>query len=206
MNPSAFQVTLDRDVNLPTGSLICSTRRVGNGFLVRDCDFGFNRSRGILIKASNGQVVGNTLTGNWMHAILVAPEYWWLEAGSSCDVSIRGNIIKDCRADRDRGSGPGRPRRCRSGRRHRDITIAENTVIDSPMPIIEITSTVNASITRNTFSQTASTRWIDQNPGTNQARQRRSRSRIATASRSKIISRASYHWPIISNPRACRRG
>ena len=154
-NPSAFQVTVDRDLNLPTGSLICSTRRIGNGFRVQDCDFGFNRSRGILIKASNGEVVGNTLTGSWMHAILVAPEYWWLEAGSSSDVSIRRNVIKNCRATAITVQARGGPGDVAPAGAHHDITISDNTVIDSPMPNIEITSTVNGSILQNTFVQPA---------------------------------------------------
>lgn len=52
----AWTLTLDCAVVLPMGSVVCSTRHTGNGFLVKDCDFGFNRSRGILIKGSNGAV------------------------------------------------------------------------------------------------------------------------------------------------------
>ena len=47
-----FKLTLDRAQGLPAGSAVCSGKRVGNGFVVRGCDFGYNRSRGILIKAS----------------------------------------------------------------------------------------------------------------------------------------------------------
>ena len=156
--PSAYQVTLDRAVDLPTGSLICSTRRVGNGFLVQDCDFSFNRSRGILIKASDGKVVGNTLTENWMHAIPVAPEYWWLEAGSSSGVSVCGNVIKNCRAiaitvQACGGSGDIAPAGA-----HRDIAITQNTVIDSPMPNLELTSTINGLIQHNSFTHFAPVR------------------------------------------------
>ena len=75
---------------------VCSGRRVRNGFLVKDCDFGHNRSRGILIKASRGQVVGNRISHGWMAAVLVAPEFWWLEAASSSDVEIRDNVIVGC--------------------------------------------------------------------------------------------------------------
>jgi len=61
-------------------------------------EFGFNRSRGILIKASHGEITGNRLEGCWMSAILVAPECWWLEAGSSTDLTITGNSITNCGA------------------------------------------------------------------------------------------------------------
>ncbi|HUD48565.1 MAG TPA: right-handed parallel beta-helix repeat-containing protein [Candidatus Baltobacteraceae bacterium] len=92
----AYDITLDREVVMPMGSVVCSANRVGNGFSVKGCDFGFNRSRGILIKASHGEVSGNHIEGSKMSAILVTPEYWWLEAGSSSDVTIAGNTIRVC--------------------------------------------------------------------------------------------------------------
>ena len=158
MDSQRVQVTLDRAVDLPTDSLICSTQRVGNGFLVQDCDFSFNRSRGILIKASEGQVVDNILIENWMHAILVAPEYWWLEAGSSSGVSIRGNVIRNCRAIAITVQARGGTGEIAPAGAHRDIAITENTVIGSPMPNIELTSTVNASIQHNSFRISAPVR------------------------------------------------
>ena len=94
-----YEVVIERAVELPRGSIIAAANRIGNGFAVIGCDFGFNRSRGILIKASNGRVVNNTLQGCWGEAIKVAPEYWWLEAGSSNNVLIAGNRISDCLGD-----------------------------------------------------------------------------------------------------------
>ncbi len=146
----AYRVTLDRAVDLSMGSLICSTERVGNGFEVRGCDFGFNRSRGILIKASNGRVVGNTVAGSWMEAIKVSPEYWWLEAGSSNNVEISGNTIRDCRSIgiavyANGGAGQVAP----SGAHH-EVSIVENTISRSPLPNIAVTSTEGLRIERNT--------------------------------------------------------
>ena len=66
-----FRVTMDGRLSLPMGSLIAAVNRMGNGFLVQGCDFGYNRSRGILIKASHGQVLNNTITHGWMAAVLV---------------------------------------------------------------------------------------------------------------------------------------
>jgi len=68
-----FKLTLDRAVPLPMGSGVCSGNRVGNGCLVTDCDFGYNRSRGIIIKASRAKVIANRITHSWMAAVLVAP-------------------------------------------------------------------------------------------------------------------------------------
>ena len=58
-----YEVELDRDVDLPRGSVIASTRAMGNGFVIDRCTFGFNRSRGILIKASHGTITNCTLQG-----------------------------------------------------------------------------------------------------------------------------------------------
>jgi hypothetical protein len=91
-----YDIVLDRPVDLVQGSVIAAANRMGNGFKVMGCDFGFNRSRGILIKASHGEVSNNRLVGCVEEAIKVAPEFWWLEAGSSNDVRITGNTIERC--------------------------------------------------------------------------------------------------------------
>ena len=154
-NADAYKVTLSRAVELPLGSLIASARRMGNGFLVQGCDFGFNRSRGILIKASDGKVIGNKLTENWGPAILVSPEYWWLESGSSNNVEIRDNTISGCRtrpilisAQGGQGLISGKPAPAGA---HNNITIANNTITDCPLPNIEVTSTDGLRIEGNTF-------------------------------------------------------
>lgn len=137
----AYTIILDQSVDLPTGSVICSQRRIGNGFLVKDCDFGYNRSRGILIKASNGKVVGNRLTENWGEAIKVAPEYYWLEAGSSNDVVIRDNVIRDCRSVSIAVYAHGGEGAVAPAGAHRNITVAGNSIVGGPLPSILVTST-----------------------------------------------------------------
>lgn len=151
-NVDAFIVTLDRPVELPMGSLICSTSRVGNGFLVQGCDFGFNRSRGILIKASNGKVVDNKVTGSVMEAIKVSPEYWWLEAGSSNNVEIRGNTIKDCRGIAIAVYANGGQENVAPSGAHNNIAIVDNRISNSPLPNIAVTSTDRLRIENNIIS------------------------------------------------------
>jgi hypothetical protein len=152
----AFIVTLDREVAIPRGGVLCSANRIGNGFLVKNCNFGFNRSRGILIKASHGKITGNRMEGCWMSAILVSPEYWWLEAGSSSDLKITGNNIKDCggvpiRIEATGGNGAIAPAGA-----HRNITVNGNIITDCAMPGILVTSTAELKMGRNTFAE-----WSD---------------------------------------------
>lgn len=145
-----FRLTLDREVDLPLGSAICSTSRTGNGFMVRGCDFGFNRSRGILVKGSDGVIEGNTLVGNVMAAIMVAPEWWWLESGSSNNVQILGNTIRDCGdvAIAVYAFG-GTPAVAPAGA-HSNITISGNNMTGCPLPNILVTSTKGLDLGQNT--------------------------------------------------------
>jgi len=144
-----FKLTLDHPVTLPAWSAICSGKNVGNGFLVKDCDFGYNRSRGILIKASRGQVIDNTISHGWMAAVLVSPEYWWLEAASSSDVVISGNKIVGCRRPAIEIAAPGGNGKPLPSGAHRDISITDNSITQSVWPNIRVTSTDRLVIRNN---------------------------------------------------------
>lgn len=144
-----FQVTLDRAVSLTMGSAVCSGKRVGNGFVVKGCDFGYNRSRAILIKASRGEVSDNRITNGWMAAVLVSPEFWWLESASSSDVVIRGNQITGCRRPAIEVVAPGGNGKSLPSGAHRNISISNNTIAHSPWPNIRVTSTQGLIIRDN---------------------------------------------------------
>jgi hypothetical protein len=147
---TTFRVTLDREVELPMGSAVCSTSRTGNGFLVRGCQFGFNRSRGIVAKGSDGAIEGNALTANAMTAIMVAPEWWWMESGSSNNVRIEGNTIRDCGdvAIAVYAFG-GSPAIAPAGA-HNGIAVTGNRLAGCPLPNILVTSTRGLLLRDNT--------------------------------------------------------
>ena len=147
-------------MTLPPGSAICSGKRVGNGFLVKNCDFGFNRSRGILIKASQGQVLGNTISQGWMAAVLVSPEYWWSEAACSSDVVIRDNKIVGCRQPAIEIVAPGGNGKPLPSGAHRNISIIGNSLEQSAWPNIRVTSTDHLVIKDNQLTPTASTTFV----------------------------------------------
>ena len=154
LSARCWVLTLDREVALPRGSAVASTQHTGNGFLVKDCDFGFNRSRGILIKGSRGQVVGNRITGSWMAAVLLAPEWWWMESGSSSEVVIRDNVISDCREAAIKVVAVGGNGATAPAGAHRDITIRNNRITRSPLPCIEVTSTTGLVLGGNKYPAT----------------------------------------------------
>lgn len=155
-----YQMTLDRGVALPIGSAVCSGNRVGNGFIVKDCDFGFNRSRGILIKASRGQVTGNTITHGWMAAVLVSPEFWWMEAASSSDVTISNNKIIGCRRPAIEVVAPGGDGHPLASGAHRNISITGNEFIDSVWPCIRVESTSGLVIDGNQLQPSEPTTFV----------------------------------------------
>ena len=88
-----YRIELDATVEVPRGSVINSASAIGNGFAIVDCHLGFNRSRGILVKAGQGLIARNTIEGVRMTGILIAPEFWWLEAGFADDLVITGNRL-----------------------------------------------------------------------------------------------------------------
>jgi hypothetical protein len=167
---NVYNITIDRSIDLPLGSLINSATRVGNGFEVRNCIAGPNRSRGILVKASDGIITGNTCVGNWGQAIKVSPEYSWLEAGSSNNLVISNNIISGCHdaaiaVYANGGNGATAPIGA-----HENIQIIGNQISGSSNPNIAVTSTSNLCMTDNTISSPNNdllVPWIMNNFGRN---------------------------------------
>ena len=147
-------LTLDRDVALPAGSALCCPLRIGNGFAVKDCDFGHNRSRGILIKASKGEVSGNRITNSRMAAVLVSPEFWWMEAGCSSDLVIQDNIIKGSLQTPIQIHARGGNGRSLPAGTLRNISILNNHIEDCAWPLIHITSTSGLTIKGNILPET----------------------------------------------------
>ena len=137
----AYTITLERPADLARGSVCCSTRRTGNGFRVEGCDFGFNRSRGILMKASDGTITDNRITGTWGAAIQVQPEVWWLESGSSNHLKIERNVITDCRTVGIEVTAVGGNRAVAPSGAHNDVAIVGNTIVGGGLPNVWVTST-----------------------------------------------------------------
>lgn len=150
MLATAYEVTLDEPLDLPRGSVIAAADALGAGFVIEGCDFGFNRSRGAIVKAGRGRIVGNRFTENWMEAIKLAPEYYWLEAGCGDDLVIEGNTIARCHDTAIRVSASLASDRPLPAGAHRRITIADNHLVDCPSPRIHVTSTDGLVVRGNT--------------------------------------------------------
>jgi hypothetical protein len=148
-----YSLLLDRKINPPPGSAVCASSRIGNGFLVQNCDFGDNRSRGILIKASQGEATGNRVHRSRMAAVLISPEFHWMEAGCSSDVSVKGNIFEGIGQTPIRilaNGGNGKPLRAGA---HRNISVLNNRFEDCPWPLIEANSVAGLTVAGNVWPQ-----------------------------------------------------
>ncbi len=152
-DPEAWNVTLRDAVDLPRGSVMVSLRETGRGFLVQGCEFGPNRSRGVLIRASHGKIVGNRFNWNSASSVLLSSECFWLEGGNPDDVEVSGNTIADCgdTAIRVDGTGgllgkPGAPAGL-----HRRLTIRDNVMIGGRQPAVSAGSTDGLVLTGNRF-------------------------------------------------------
>jgi hypothetical protein len=144
-----YTLTLDREVSLAPGSAVCCPLRLGHGFAVKDCDFGDNRSRGILIKASKGEVSGNRVTNSRMAAVLISPEFWWMEAGMSSDVMVKDNFIKGCLEPPIQIRALGGNRQILPAGALRNISILNNRIEHSAWPLIHVTSSSGLTIEGN---------------------------------------------------------
>ncbi|NQU41793.1 right-handed parallel beta-helix repeat-containing protein [bacterium] len=144
-----YLIQLDRPVEVGRGGLICSSNRIGNGFVVRGNDFSHVRSRGILIKASDGIVADNRIEGTKGHGIVVQPEYWWLEAGSSNNLTIENNTLRDISTIALCVTARGGDRSIAPAGAHRNILIAGNTIESCPAPGIVVTSTEGLALRDN---------------------------------------------------------
>jgi len=144
-------LVLDREIDLPPGSALCASSRIGNGFSVRNCDFGDNRSRGILIKASQGEVTGNRVHRSRMAAVLISPEFHWMEAGCSSDVAVTDNVFEGIGQTPVRilaTGGNGKPLLAGA---HRNITVSGNRFADCPWPLIEAVSVRGLLVSDNVW-------------------------------------------------------
>lgn len=146
----AYRIEIDRDLDLPKGSVIISNRRQGNGFVIRDSAFGPNRARGLLLKASDGLVENNTIVGIEGHPIMVATEVQWLEGGCSSGLTIVGNRMKD-----NGGgiliSGNNMADKPLPFGAHRAITVERN-VVDSPGPALKAVGCSGLELKGNRFT------------------------------------------------------
>lgn len=81
---------------IAVGDMFYAENRIGSSFSVKNNTLGHTRSRGILVKSSNGIIQNNDIERCDLGGIIVAPEVYWMEAGCSNNLDISNNTIKNC--------------------------------------------------------------------------------------------------------------
>jgi len=144
---TAFIMRIDRAEPLEMGSVIIDSR-CGSGFLVKDCDFGHTRARGILFKGSDGIVENNTVVDCSGPGIWAGPSYAWMEGPCCSNVKVIGNRFRGC-------GGAGIVITGKTGLKidlpangHRDIVVSGNTITGTTRGI-QVTGCTNLDISNN---------------------------------------------------------
>lgn len=154
----AWVFELDTPLDVQPGDLVSSPDRNGSGFVVRNNTIRNHRARGILVKASEGVIEGNTIDGSSMAGILLCPEVeFWMEADFSQDVAIRGNVLRDVNL------AAANPGLAYAGAitvtapsldqtlGHRDLQIIDNEVHGGAGPAVYVSCAQGVQITGNRF-------------------------------------------------------
>ena len=141
------------------GDLIYSKARTGNNFKIENDTVGYNRARGILVKASNGTIKNNYVRGCMLAGVVLAPEFYWMEAGCSSNVEISNNLISKCQFEASNwGKNQAGALTVTSLNGSKAITAAggfsnisihDNTITGSPRPNVVLTSISGYSFYNN---------------------------------------------------------
>jgi len=135
--------------NIESGDILYNLSHVGRGFIIKNNEVGFNRSRGLLVKADKGIIEGNSISNCAMNGILVSPEINWMGGGFSNDIIIRNNSITECMYEKTNfGMPPGSlsifsstgDGKISINGAFRNISVYNNVFFSCPFPCIVFTS------------------------------------------------------------------
>jgi hypothetical protein len=90
-----WELMLDRELKADFDYLASNPAAMGSGYIARNNTIRNHRARGMLLKADNGLVEGNTIDGSTMGGIVITPEFWWSEACYSRNIVVRNNLVKN---------------------------------------------------------------------------------------------------------------
>ncbi|MBQ1935942.1 MAG: S-layer homology domain-containing protein, partial [Clostridia bacterium] len=129
-NPGSYvRIKLDTAIkNVTSGCWVTNASKNCSDFEIKNTYYANIRSRGILIKGSNGVIEGCTVYNCGSPGILLAPEFNWMEADYVRNVTVRGNTVIDCG---QRGNYASIYVYGKEGWNNKNIVIEDNTIIGS---------------------------------------------------------------------------
>jgi parallel beta-helix repeat protein len=142
---------LDREIpGAGPGTFLFCPDRVGSNCVIRNCTFGYTRSRGIVLRGSHARIENNTIAGNWQKGIMVTGEFLSLEGGFPSDVRITGNTIASLRNEAIYVAFVNPYGTPAPAGLYRDITITDNTITGATAAL-ELTSIAGLTLQGNRF-------------------------------------------------------
>ncbi|HEY8904227.1 MAG TPA: right-handed parallel beta-helix repeat-containing protein [Chthoniobacterales bacterium] len=99
---AVLEITLDKSVEAPIGSLISIPAECGAGATISHCYLHSTTTRGLLIRGDRVTILGNRIADTGMEGIRMGAERYWLEAELPANVIVRENTLENC------GNGPER--------------------------------------------------------------------------------------------------
>lgn len=163
---SFVEITFQDAVELELGDGVCSITRTGSGSVIRGSTFRHNRSRGIVLKAFDSLVEGNTIENTGLSGIVCSTEIgYWGEAHFTRNIIIRNNKLIGCNTSvnvRTSGSdeigainvsifAPLNFTGLLEARQNRNIVIENNTITDSYAYGMLLTNIDGLKVTGNTI-------------------------------------------------------
>ena len=160
----ACRVTLAADLpaDIAAGDFTGDVSRASPDFLIRNNYFHEHRARGMLIQARNGIVENNRVENVQAAALQLTTDLNFWHEGYGCEnLIVRNNALKGCNyAQWERNAG-GRHMACinlvadtgrlAEGIAHRNVTIENNTIEDTPGLAILVSSSDTVTIRGNTI-------------------------------------------------------
>ncbi len=100
----AYRLRLSEPIpGLMVGDDMTDLNRMASGAVVKDCTFGYNRARGIVLKGWDCSIENNTIAECSAAGIMVISELSWAEAGFPVNTVVRNNtLVHTCLSSRAR--------------------------------------------------------------------------------------------------------
>lgn len=151
-------LTLDHPIRPPgEGGEVWAPGHCGAGYRIARNKIGNTRSRGMLLKADDGEIRDNVIEEVRMAAVNIGPESAYQESGYWGHITIEGNTLSNCGGYRYGGGAINIHGHGGDTIDNGDIMIQGNKFSANYQGDIEIDSAQNVQVTGNTF--TGRTSW-----------------------------------------------
>lgn len=143
------------------GDLLICSDNVGSGAIIKNCKFGYNRARCVVVKCKDAVIEGNTMISSSSPAIMAVSDIDWAESAFPVNLVIRNNKITGCSSGAQARYGDGSsagdimvgvPAKdgFRTGKACKNVVIEGNTIENSGVYGIFVCNINGITIKNNT--------------------------------------------------------